>query len=150
MYDKVKEMLIRHEGVMCTLYDDTAEPPRKTIGVGRNLTDRGITEDEAMYMLDNDIKRVMNQLDEYWTVWRGFPEKGQMVCLDMCFQMGIQGFMGFRRTRALMEMGMWLEASEELLDSKYAIQTPNRANYNSRQLALCVRDAKKDIGRSSK
>lgn len=91
----------------------------------------------------------MNQLDEYWTVWRSFPEKGQMVCLDMCFQMGIQGFMGFRRTRALMEMGMWLEASEELLDSKYAIQTANRANYNSRQLALCGKDGK-DIGRSSK
>jgi len=147
MYDKVKEMLIRHEGTMCTLYQCTED--KWTIGVGRNLTDRGITEDESMYLLDNDIKRVMNQLDEYWTIWRSFPEKGQMVCLDMCFQMGIQGFMGFRRTRALMEMGMWLEASEELLDSKYAIQTANRANYNSRQLALCGKDGK-DIGRSSK
>ena len=147
MYDKVKEMLIRHEGTMCTLYQCTED--KWTIGVGRNLTDRGVTEEEAMYLLDNDIKRVMNQLDEYWTVWRSFPEKGQMVCLDMCFQMGIQGFMGFRRTRALMEMGMWLEASEELLDSKYAIQTPNRANYNSRQLALCGKDGK-NIGRSSR
>ena len=147
MYDEIKEMLIRHEGNMCTLYQCTED--KWSIGVGRNLTDRGITEDESAYLLDNDIKRVMNQLDEYWTVWRGFPEKGQMVCLDMCFQMGIQGFMGFRRTRALMEMGMWLEASEELLDSKYAIQTPNRANYNSRQLALCGKDGK-DIGRSSK
>jgi len=147
MYDKVKEMLIRHEGVMCTLYQCSED--KWTIGVGRNLTDRGITEDEVMYMLDNDIKRVMNQLDEYWTVWRSFEKRGQMVCLDMCFQMGIKGFMGFRRTRALMEMGMWLEASEELLDSKYAIQTANRANYNSRQLALCGKDGK-DIGRSSR
>ena len=147
MYDEVKEMLIRHEGTMCTLYQCTED--KWTIGVGRNLTDRGITEEEAMYLLDNDIKRVMNQLDEYWTVWRSFPERGQMVCLDMCFQMGIQGFMGFRRTRALMEMGMWLEASEELLDSKYAIQTANRANYNSRQLALCGKDGK-NIGRSSR
>ena len=147
MYDEVKEMLIRHEGTMCTLYQCTED--KWTIGVGRNLTDRGITEEEAMYLLDNDIKRVMNQLDEYWTVWRSFEKRGQMVCLDMCFQMGIQGFMGFRRTRALMEMGMWLEASEELLDSKYAIQTANRANYNSRQLALCGKDGK-DIGRPSR
>jgi len=147
MYDEVKEMLIRHEGTMCTLYQCTED--KWTIGVGRNLTDRGITEEEAMYLLDNDIKRVMNQLDEYWTVWRSFEKRGQMVCLDMCFQMGIQGFMGFRRTRALMEMGMWLEASEELLDSKYAIQTANRANYNSRQLALCGKDGK-NIGRSSR
>jgi len=147
MYDEVKEMLIRHEGTMCTLYQCTED--KWTIGVGRNLSDRGITEEEAMYLLDNDIKRVMNQLDEYWTVWRSFEKRGQMVCLDMCFQMGIQGFMGFRRTRALMEMGMWLEASEELLDSKYAIQTANRANYNSRQLALCGKDGK-DIGRPSR
>jgi len=148
MYDKVKEMLVRHEGVVCTLYQ--CSEAKWTIGVGRNLQDRGVTEDEAMYLLDNDIKRVMSQLDEYWTVWRSFPEKAQLCCVDMSFQMGIKGFMDFRRTRALMEMGMWLEASEELLDSKYAIQTPNRANYNSRQLALCNKDAKKDIGRPPK
>ena len=148
MYDEVKEMLIRHEGVVCTLYQ--CSESRWTIGAGRNLQDRGITEEEAMYLLDNDIKRVMSQLDKYWTVWRSFPEKAQLCCVDMSFQMGIKGFMGFRRTRALMEMGMWLEASEELLDSKYAIQTPNRANYNSRQLALCTKDGKEKLRRPSK
>ena len=55
----------------------------------------------------------------------------------MAFQMGIAGFLAFKKTIALMQLGMWLEASEELLDSKYAVQTPNRAAYNSRQLALC-------------
>jgi len=147
MYDKVKDMLVRHEGTMCNLYQ--CSEGRWTIGVGRNLSDRGITEEEAMYLLDNDIKRVMSQLDQYWPVFRTFPEKAQLCCVDMSFQMGIKGFMGFRRTRALMEMGMWLQASEELLDSKYAIQTPNRANYNSRQLALCGKDGK-DIGRPPK
>jgi lysozyme len=149
MYDKVKEMLIRHEGLMCTLYECTAEPPRTSIGVGRNLTDRGITEDEAMYLLENDIKRVMNQLDENWPVWRSFEQRAAMVCVDLCFNLGISGFMNFRKTRALMELGMWLEASEELLDSRYAIQLPNRSLYNSRQLALCGKDGK-DIGRSSR
>ena len=47
MYDKVKEMLVRHEGVMCTLYECSAD--KTSIGVGRNLSDNGITEDEAMY-----------------------------------------------------------------------------------------------------
>lgn len=63
--------------------------------------------------------------------------------------MGLQGFLGFRRTIGLMQMGMWLEASEELLDSKYYTQTPSRALYNSRQLSLC-QNGQKDIGRSSK
>jgi lysozyme len=149
MLDNVKEMLVKHEGLSCNLYKCTANPPRNTIGVGRNLDDNGITEDEAMYLLDNDIKRVIESLDKHWHVWRSFPEKAQLVCIDCTFQMGIQGWMAFRHTRALMEMDCWLEASEEILRSKYATQTPNRAAYNSRQLALC-QNAKKDIRSTSK
>ena len=96
-------------------------------------------------MLGNDIKRVQKELDKSWGVWRTFPEKVRMVCIDMCFQMGITGFMKFRQTRELMELGNWLEASEELLRSKYAIQTPNRALYNSRQIALCQQKQQKII-----
>ena len=134
MYDNIKKMLIKNEGLVCQPYHCSAG--KLTIGVGRNLESNGISEDEAMYLLENDIKRVTANLDKMWAVWRTFPEKAQLVCIDMTFQMGITGFMNFRQTRALMEMGCWLEASEEVLRSKYAIQTPNRAAYNSRQLAL--------------
>jgi len=140
--DKIKEMLVKHEGLVCHVYDDSLG--YKTIGVGRCLDKNGISEDEAMYLLDNDIKRVIDSLDKHWHVWRSFPELAQMVCVDCTFQMGITGWMAFRHTRALMEMECWLEASEEILRSKYATQTPNRAAYNSRQLALC-QNAKKDI-----
>ena len=145
--DNIKEMLVKHEGLVCHVYDDSLG--YKTIGVGRCLDKNGITEDEAMYLLDNDIKRVIESLDKHWHVWRSFPEKAQLVCVDCTFQMGITGWMAFRHTRALMEMECWLEASEEILRSKYATQTPNRAAYNSRQLALC-QNAKKDIRPTSK
>jgi len=144
--DKIKEMLVKHEGLVCHVYDDSLG--YKTIGVGRCLDKNGISEDEAMYLLDNDIKRVIESLDKHWHVWRSFPEKAQMVCVDCTFQMGITGWMAFRHTRALMEMECWIEASEEILRSKYANQTPNRAAYNSRQLALC-QNAKKNIRSTS-
>jgi len=147
MLDNVKEMLVKHEGLVCHVYDDSLG--YKTIGVGRCLDKNGITEDEAMYLLDNDIKRVIESLDKHWHVWRSFPEKAQLVCIDCTFQMGITGWMAFRHTRALMEMECWLESSEEILRSKYATQTPNRAAHNSRQLALC-QNAKKDIRPTSK
>ena len=143
--EEVKQMLIRHEGVVCHVYKCTATPPRDTIGCGRNLNDNGISEEEAMYLLDNDIKRVKEELDKNFGAYRAMPAKARMVCIDMTFQMGITGFMNFRQTRALMEMGCWLEASEEILRSKYATQTPNRAAYNSRQLALCQQKQLKTI-----
>ena len=103
-----------------------------------------------MYLLENDIKRVITDLDKVWGVWREFPIPAQEVCVDCAFQMGITGWMNFRQTRALMEMGAWLEASEEILRSKYATKdTPNRAARNSRKLALC-QNAKKDIRPTSK
>ena len=142
MYDNIKEMLIKNEGLCLNLYKCSLG--YNTIGVGRCLDKNGISEDEAMYLLENDIQRVVDNLDKIWEVWRSFPVPAQEVCIDMAFQMGITGFMNFRQTRALMEMGCWLEASEEVLRSKYAVQTPNRAARNSRKLALC-QNAKKNI-----
>tara|TARA_B110000305_G_C19200300_1_gene520858 strand:- start:331 stop:771 length:441 start_codon:yes stop_codon:yes gene_type:complete len=145
MFDaEVKQMLVRHEGVVCHVYKCTAEPPRDTIGCGRNLSDNGISEDEAMYLLDNDIKRVKEELNKNFGAWRTMPEKARMVCIDMVFNLGITGFMRFRKTRQLMELGLWLEASEEILRSKYAVQLPNRSAYNSRQLALCQQKQQKN------
>ena len=142
MYENIKEMLIKNEGLVLQVYDDSLG--YKTIGVGRCLDKNGISEDEAMYLLENDIERVIASLDKNWKVWRSFEPLAQEVCVDCTFQMGISGWMNFRRTRALMEMGAWLEASEEILRSKYAVQTPNRAARNSRKLALC-KSAKKNI-----
>tara|TARA_B110000483_G_scaffold241807_1_gene325781 strand:+ start:290 stop:721 length:432 start_codon:yes stop_codon:yes gene_type:complete len=142
MSDRVKKMLMRHEGVVCHLYKCKAG--KNTIGVGRNLDDVGISEDEAMYLLGNDIKRTTDDLDKNWGAWRTFPEIARHVCIDLVFNLGIAGFMKFRKTRQLMELGMWLQASEELLDSKYAAQLPNRSAYNSRQLALCQQKQQKN------
>ena len=148
MYDNIKEMLIKNEGLVLQVY--TCSAGKLTCGVGRNLQDNCISEDEAMFMLENDINRVVANLDKMWEVWRSFPVPAQEVCVDMAFQMGIAGFMNFRQTRALMEMGAWLEASEEILRSKYATKdTPNRAARNSRKLALC-QNAKKNIRPASK
>ena len=141
-HDKVVEMLKRHEGLRTFAYNCSQN--KLTIGIGRNLDANGISEEEAHYLLYNDINKVQKELTKNWGVWRTFPERVRMVCIDMAFQMGITGFMSFRETRKLMELGKWVEASEEVLRSRYAIQTPNRALYNSRQLALCGQDGKQD------
>jgi lysozyme len=55
----------------------------------------------------------------------------------MCYQLGVKGFSKFRKTIALLNSGDYIMASEEMLDSKWAVQTPNRAIEMSKK----VRDA---------
>lgn len=58
--EQLKKELIRDEGFRSKPYKCTAG--KLTIGVGRNIEDNGITEDEAMYLLENDIASCIKQL----------------------------------------------------------------------------------------
>ena len=60
MLDKIVDMLRRHEGLRLNPYHCSEN--KLTLGIGRNLEDRGITEEEALFLLNNDIKRVQEQL----------------------------------------------------------------------------------------
>jgi lysozyme len=113
-----------------------------SLGVGRNLDANGISEEEALYLLNNDIEAVIDKLDKHWKVWRSFPIAAQYVCIDLVFNMGINAWMSFRKTRAYMELGQWEEASKELLNSKYATQVGRRALFNSEELARCQSQVK--------
>ena len=139
-FDLLKKRLVDFEGLVLKPYHCSQN--YLSIGVGRNLDSNGITEEEAMYLLDNDIHKVIEQLDKQWAVWRTFPDAAKYVSIDVAFNMGINTWMSFRKTRAYMEMGEWEEASKELLDSKYAEQVGRRAIFNSEQLASCQKKPK--------
>lgn len=70
--NNLKAELIRDEGLNTELYKCTSN--KVTIGVGRNLTDRGITNDEAMLLLNNDISICEDELDIYYPWWRSMPD----------------------------------------------------------------------------
>ena len=144
MLKEAKEMLIKHEGVRT--YPYFCSENYLTIGAGRNLKVNGISEEEAMYLLDNDIDRVINNLDKVFPAWKVMPKKARLVCIDMAYQLGIQGFMNFRRTRTLMEMGCWLEASEEI----YALVTQIRLHQDVHTTHDSLPYANKNSPRPSK
>ena len=60
-----------------------------------------------------------------------------MVVIDLVFNMGINTWLAFRKTRAYMELGEWEKAGDELLDSRYAKQVGRRAIFNSEELKKC-------------
>jgi lysozyme len=122
---KMLDMLKRHEGLKLKPYKCSAG--KLTIGYGRNLDDRGITEKEAEYMLHNDILYCISQLDLRLPWWKDQPDTIREVLINMCFNLGIGGLLGFKKTLALLQMKEYEKASREMLDSRWAIQVGRRA-----------------------
>ena len=121
----LKEELIRDEGLRLKPYRDTVG--KLTIGVGRNLDDVGITKDEAMHLLECDIRRVKDDLDHALSWWRGLDDMRQRVLVNMAFNLGITRLMGFKNTLAAMRAGNYVDAAKGMLDSKWADQVGERA-----------------------
>lgn len=122
---EMKAQLVRHEGLRLKVYNDSIGIP--TIGVGRNLQDVGISENEAMMLLDNDLINVFEDLDRSCPWWRQMSTYRQMALADMAFNMGINRLLGFKKTLAAMQEGRYEDAAVEMLDSKWAKQVGKRA-----------------------
>ncbi len=124
--EKLLDMLMLHEGLELKPYQCTAD--KTTIGVGRNLSDVGITENEAKYLLQNDIDRILKEV-EHWSFLEKLNEPRQAVILDMVFNMGVTKFNAntWVKTFAAIQNEEWEKASNEMLDSKWAKQVGQRA-----------------------
>jgi len=118
-------MLIEHEGSRAMPYTDTVG--KVTIGVGRNLTDIGLFDNEIDLLLTNDIDRVIADLNRELPWNTTLSEDHQLVLGDMCFNLGIGGLLGFKKFLAAMEAGDFPAARKEMLDSKWATQVGSRA-----------------------
>jgi len=121
----LEDQLIDHEGLELKPYRCTAE--KLTIGVGRNIEDRGITEDEARYLLKNDIKIVEDELLEKKAVVAGLDAVRQRVLVDMGFNLGIPTLLKFQNMWAAIEDEDFETAAEEAMDSRWAKQVGRRA-----------------------
>jgi lysozyme len=118
--------LVQHEGLRLTPYTDTVG--KLTIGVGRNLTDNGVSELEAEGMCIRDMDDVDADLDRNVAWWREMSEPRQMVFVDMCFNLGWPRFSQFRRMLASAEDGDYATAADEMIDSRWARQVGTRAD----------------------
>lgn len=121
----LSEQLKRDEGVKLHPYKDSMG--KLTIGVGRNLDDVGISMDEAEMLLANDIQHAINSIDATFPWAMGLDSARKDALTNMAFNMGIGGLMGFRKFLAAMQSGDYNTAADEMLDSQWAKQVPNRA-----------------------
>jgi lysozyme len=126
LMDRIKEQLVRHEGLKLKPYRCTAG--KLTIGIGRNLDDCGISQSEAYVMLINDIMNCEKQLQaKIPDIYNGLDEVRKSVLLNMCFNLGINGLLGFKNTLEFTKAGDWERAANNMLVSKWAKQVGRRA-----------------------
>ncbi len=124
--------LIRDEGLCLKPYQCTAG--KLTIGVGRNLEDRGISEDEVGYLLKNDIAGVLDDLDRNISWWRGLGRPQRLALANMAFNLGWPRLSRFKNMLAALKAGDAEKAAHEALDSRWAEQVGARAKRIADQL----------------
>lgn len=105
-------------------YEDSVG--KVTIGVGRNLDDRGLSDEEIDLLLSNDQLLAYKEASTL-DFFQSLDKTRQMVVVDMVFNMGLPRFSGFVKTIAALRQGNYQQAAAEMQDSKWFRQTGRRA-----------------------
>lgn len=128
-YTYSRDLLIaelkRDEGWKNHLYQDSVG--KWTIGCGRNLSDRGVSDGEISDMLQNDISDAALQLCLHIPWWETLDDVRQRVLLNMTFNMGIGTLLTFTNTLGAIKAGKWSDAATGLRASLWARQVGQRA-----------------------
>ena len=120
----LQALLIKHEGLRLKPYTCTAG--KLTIGVGRNL-EVGITESEAMSMLDRDIAVTVSALRDEFLWFADLDRTRKDAVISLGFNMGVRKLTTFKKFIAAMAAQQYETAAAEILDSSYAGQVGQRA-----------------------
>lgn len=155
---KLLDQLKRHEGAIKKngvhiVYKCPAG--KNTVGYGHNLDANplpyksidalrvsGLSDIEADELLARDVESFANALSVRCPAFRKLKalnspqgEVRAAVLINMAFNLGIPGLLGFKTTLQFVENGEYVLAAENMLKSRWASQVGNRARELSRQMA---------------
>ena len=134
--NRLRESIIAHEGIRYKAYaDPILGETAMTTGVGHlillpqeeELLEKELTMDEVMEILDSDINIAIGGAKKFINL-EEHPEVIQETIVSLVFNMGLPRLRGFKKMKAALDAKDYVEASNQLLDSKYARQLPHRAN----------------------
>jgi|TARA_R100000353_G_scaffold29887_1_gene24638 lysozyme len=142
-YDKLLESVKKHEGYRNKVYLDTLG--KRTVGVGHLCVedfwedDKEYEEDFLMDILKKDLQQAIRQADSMCEGLK-ISEDAKIIIIEMIFQLGGTGVSKFRKMWQALQQDPpdYAEASAQMLDSRWAKQTPNRAKEMARLMSECV------------
>ena len=121
LLDNIKES----EGFRSTVYKCTAG--HDTIGYGFAIKDLHLTKDDCDMILERKIAELKIRVNNKFPFLADLPEAVQDVVIECCYQLGVSGFSNFKKTIEYLMQKDFENAGIEMLDSRWAKQTPNRA-----------------------
>ena len=137
------QILMANEGFEPKVYQIQGVPH---IGFGYNLKSRMTnppcadykcllwSKADAFYQLEDDVRQIDRRLSETYGCYDRLPINAKLVMLDLTFNVGVAGAMKFEKLIIAVCLGQYEDASEHLLNSKYASDVPHRARRNSKIL----------------
>ena len=120
------KLVRHHEGVRSHPYCDSVG--KITIGVGRNLTDRGLSVPEIETLFENDMVIATDILDIWCPQWRTYSVNRRAALLSMAFNLGGPRLTGFKKMRAALMDEDFVAAALQAMQSKWARQVGKRAS----------------------
>ena len=121
----------KNEGFKDRMYKCTAG--KWTLGWGFNIEDEPIPQEVADFWLKHKVQKCQYELDHFLTFYILLPENVKTVLVDMCYNLGITRLLKFTNMLTAIQHSDYKTAGEELMNSAYAGQVPNRA-YRNKQL----------------
>lgn len=119
-YGSLVMQLLDEEGNRLKPYTDATG--HITIGVGRNLSERGISAPESLLLLANDIDSALHDLNAAYPWWKTLDDVRSRVLISMCFNMGIGELQKFDKFEAALKAGDFARASAEMRNSAWYYQ----------------------------
>ena len=142
--ERLLESVKKHEGYRNKVYLDTLG--KRTVGVGHLCVedfwedDKEYEESFLMEILQKDLQEAIRGAKELMEEHgcADIDERAEEILIEMVFQLGMSGVSKFRNMLKCLSELNYLGASFEMLDSRWAKQTPNRAKDMAEQMKACV------------
>lgn len=134
--DKLREQLEIDEGVVHEIYLDHLGYP--TFGIGHLVTESdpenglevgtAISPDRCIEAFESDVQGVLRDCNILYSDFHDLPEEAQQIIANMMFNMGRPRLSKFKGMKAGVDARDWEKAADEMVDSAWYRQVPNRAD----------------------
>ncbi len=132
---KLREQLEIDEGVVYERYLDHLGYP--TFGIGQLVTEADpehgqevgtpVSEDRVAEAFDKDVRTVISDCEVLYPDFDELPEECKLIIANMMFNMGRPRLSKFKGMKAGVDSRDWNKAADEMIDSAWYRQVPNRA-----------------------